>query len=82
LKQGQYQPMSVERQVVVIFAGTNGYLDAVPMEKIKDYEGQLSEFLDRKYPEIYSGIIQSGKLDDIKEKLITALKEFAGTFNG
>src|SRR6476659_4390278 len=64
LKQGQYQPMSVERQVVIIFAGTQGYLDKYPITKLREFEEQFSAYLDRKYPEIYKDIVTSGKIED------------------
>jgi len=82
LKQGQYAPMPVERQVVSIYAGTHGYLDKIPMNRIKDYEGQLFDFLDRKHPEILKEIVTSGKIEDaLKSKLNAALKEFDGVFS-
>ena len=81
LKQGQYSPISVERQVVVIYAGTHGYLDTIPAERLGAYEADLLVFLEKKYPEIMNGIIKSGKLDDVRGTLEVALKEFAVTFN-
>ncbi len=81
LKQGQYVPMSVERQVVIIYAGTNGFLDKHPVDRLREYETQLSAFLDKKYPEIYQTIVSSGKIDDaLKAKIEQALKEFDGVF--
>jgi F-type H+-transporting ATPase subunit alpha len=81
LKQGQYVPMSVERQVVIIYAGTNGYLDKYPTDRLRDYEQQLATFIERKHPGIYSEIVSSGKIDDaLKAKLDGALKEFDGVF--
>src|SRR6187401_3224541 len=53
LKQGQYQPMAVERQIVTIFAGTNGYLDKHPIDRLGEYEVELSAFLDQKYPNVF-----------------------------
>jgi len=81
LKQGQYTPMPVERQIVVIYAGTHGYLDKYPVEKLRDYEQQLFDFIDRKYPEIFKDIVAAGKIEDaLKGKLEASLKEFAGVF--
>jgi F-type H+-transporting ATPase subunit alpha len=81
LKQGQYAPMPVERQIVTIFAGTHGYLDKHPIDKLKDYEAQLAAFLEKKYPEIYKDIVTSGKIEDaLKSKIEQALKEFDGVF--
>jgi F-type H+-transporting ATPase subunit alpha len=81
LKQGQYSPMSVERQVVIIFAGTQGHLDKYPVDKLGEFEQGLSGFIDKKYPEIFKDIVTSGKLDDaLKAKIVQALKEFDGMF--
>jgi F-type H+-transporting ATPase subunit alpha len=81
LKQDQYVPMSVERQIVIIYAGTNGFLDKYPTGKLKEYEKQLSEFVTKKYPTIYSTIVESGKIDDtLKSTVEKALREFEGVF--
>jgi F-type H+-transporting ATPase subunit alpha len=83
LKQGQYVPYPVEKQIVIIFAGTHGYLDKYPVEKIKDYESGLFQFIENKYPEIFKDIVSSGKLDDqVKAKLERALQEFDIAFGG
>jgi F-type H+-transporting ATPase subunit alpha len=81
LKQAQYAPLSVEAQVLVIYAGTHGYLDKIPENKVKEYETQLFAFLDRKHPEVLKEIATSGKLDDaLKLKINSALKEFETVF--
>jgi F-type H+-transporting ATPase subunit alpha len=81
LKQGQYSPLAVERQVLIVFAGTQGFLDKYPVDKLKEFEEQLSAFVDKKYPEIFKEIVSSGKIDDaLKAKIQTALKEFDGVF--
>jgi F-type H+-transporting ATPase subunit alpha len=81
LKQGQFVPQPVEKQVVIIYAGTFGYLDKYPLDKLGEYERQLEAFIDKKYPEIFKEIVSSGKLGDgLKAKLDQALKEFDGVF--
>jgi F-type H+-transporting ATPase subunit alpha len=81
LKQGQYVPMPVERQVLTIFAGTGGYLDTVPTDKIREYEIQLATFVEQKYPNIFKDIVSTGKIDDtLKATMQKALKEFAAVF--
>jgi F-type H+-transporting ATPase subunit alpha len=81
LKQGQYQPIPVERQVLIIYAATHGYLDKYPSEKLKEYEAQLNAFVDRKYPQYLEEIVKSGKIDDaLAGKVQAALKEFDGVF--
>ncbi len=81
LKQDQYVPMPVERQVVMIYVGTNGYVDKYPVTSLKRYEKELFIFLDRKHPDVLKEIVSSGKLEDaLKQKLNAALKEFDTQF--
>ena len=81
LKQGQYIPMPVEKQIVIIYAGTHGHLDSVPADKLKGYEDQLFSFLEKKHPEIMKTIVASGKIEDsLRAQLDAALKEFATVF--
>jgi len=75
LKQGQYVPVPVERQVASIFMGTNGYLDEIPLADVKRYEREFLEFVDVKYPEILKSIRETKEL---KENTVTLLKQ-AGT---
>ncbi|MEX2090333.1 MAG: F0F1 ATP synthase subunit alpha [Bacteroidota bacterium] len=81
LKQGQYVPMPIERQVVSMFVGTNGYLDEIPLEDVDAYEGQLHEFIEMKYPDIFTAIAETKSLsDELTDKVHAAVKEFAGKF--
>jgi F-type H+-transporting ATPase subunit alpha len=81
LKQGQYVPMSVEKQVVLIFAVTQGYCDSVPVEKIKKYEDELLSFMDSRGKDLLLGISERKALDDkTKPQLVSLLKEFAQQF--
>lgn len=81
LKQGQYAPIPVEKQVLIIYAGTNGYLDTVPTDKVRAYEEQLNTFVERKYPQIMETIRTKQTIDDsLKSTVNGALKEFAATF--
>ena len=82
LKQGQYQPLSVERQVVILYAGTNGFVDHLPESALKKYEADLGRFLESRYPNIYEDIRTKRELsDDLKTNLGTALKEFNESFS-
>ena len=56
LKQGQYMPMTVEQQVMTIFAVTNGFIDDVPVNKVREWEKGLQEFMKAKYPNVVDGI--------------------------
>jgi F-type H+-transporting ATPase subunit alpha len=80
LKQGQYQPMSMESQVISVFAATNGYCDRVPTEKIREFEAGLQRFVETKYPRILEDIRTSGKIDAVKADLEKACSEFAQNF--
>jgi len=81
LKQPQYDPLSVERQITIIFAGTNGYLDAIPVSEVRNFESELYKFIETRYPQIFRDIAEKKQLDDaIKGALTTAVKEFAGDF--
>jgi F-type H+-transporting ATPase subunit alpha len=81
LKQGQYEPLSVEKQVVVIYAGTRGYVDRLEISQIAAYEKGLSDFIEKKYPQIYETLRTKKALDDETDKLLkTALEEFATAY--
>ena len=87
LKQGQYEPMPVEKQVIQIYAATNkdetgtGWIRNVPVEQVQRYMKELIEFLDGRHPEIAKSIAEKKALDDgIKKALDGALKEFRGIF--
>src|ERR671912_205422 len=81
LKQPQYQPLPVEKQVLLIFAATNGYLDPVPVERVRDYETELYTFLDTRRGQLLSQLGEKRELtDQIKADLNAALKEFSDGF--
>jgi F-type H+-transporting ATPase subunit alpha len=81
LKQGRYVPMSVEDQVMSIFAGSEGYLDKVEPEKVLEFRAEFLEFVNNAYPEIGKSIIEEGKITDENiEALKKALGEFSESF--
>ena len=81
LKQYQYQPMSAEKQITILFAGTNGYLDDWAVENVTDYEGQMLEYVEGKYPEIYKELKETNTIgDELDEKMRKALDEFKGVY--
>ena len=81
LKQGQYAPMPVEKQVVSIFAGTNGFLDEIPVEHVQRYERELLERMDLKHTDLLAAIAEKKDLtDDIVQRLKGLLKEFTASF--
>jgi F-type H+-transporting ATPase subunit alpha len=81
LKQGQYAPLPVERQVAIIFAGTNGYLDNIAVADIRGFESELYAYLDSRAPGLLRGINEKKQLDDeIKSALHSNIKTFATDF--
>jgi len=82
LKQGQYQPLSVERQIVIIYAGTNGFVDHLPESALKKYEVELYRFVENRHPDIFTDIRTKRDLtDDLKGRINAALKEFNESFS-
>jgi F-type H+-transporting ATPase subunit alpha len=81
LKQDQYQPMPVEEQVVLIFAGTQGYLDELPVEAMRRFETEFLALMRAKHKDILDRIIETRDLDDeTAQKLHGILKEFVSAF--
>ncbi|MEK6532131.1 MAG: F0F1 ATP synthase subunit alpha [Deltaproteobacteria bacterium] len=82
LKQGQYAPLPVEKQVLSIYAATNGYVDAYPTESLKRYEEELVSFIESRHPNILKDIREKKAIDDeLKGRLNKALDELKGIFN-
>ncbi len=74
LKQGQYSPLSVERQIAIIFAGTQGLLDDMPVDQIREFETFLFGFLDRKHAQVLGDIANKKELtDDLRSALAAAI---------
>jgi F-type H+/Na+-transporting ATPase subunit alpha len=81
LKQPQYQPLPVEKQVAIIYAATNGYLDSVPVDRLRQYEEQLYRFFDVHQPGVLKAVSEKKILDDeLKAQLNAALEEFSKDF--
>jgi F-type H+-transporting ATPase subunit alpha len=81
LKQPQYQPFSVERQVVSIWSGVNGYLDDVPVKDIRRFEQEFLDYVAAQHGGVFDAIVQTGKLDDsTAEELQKAITEFKKQF--
>ena len=81
LKQPQFSPLKMEEQVCVIWAGTNGYLDPLPVDKVRGFEDGLLSLLRGKNVEILNGIRDSRDLsDDLAGKLKSVVEGYAKTF--
>jgi F-type H+/Na+-transporting ATPase subunit alpha len=81
LKQGQYEPLPVEKQVLIIFAGTNGFIDELPLTAMKKYEQELFSFVESKYPDLFADVLKKREMDaDLRAKTIKVLEEFKLAF--
>ena len=81
LKQPQFAPLSADQQVLVIYAGNAGYLDDVPLEKMRDFERSFLRFAESKYQDIAADIKKTKKLSDETEQLLKqAITEFKTEF--
>jgi len=81
LKQGQYQPLPIEKQIIIIFAGTQGFLDDLPVEQCRKFEEELYRYMDNAHKDIRDQIRDKKTLDDaLREKLKNAIAEFKTRF--
>jgi F-type H+/Na+-transporting ATPase subunit alpha len=81
LKQGQYQPVSFERQIAIIFAATNGYLDKLPVSTLGRFEKEFNEYLDLKHPDFLPALAEEKNLTPaLDEELRKALDAFVNVF--
>ena len=82
LKQPQYQPLAVEKQVLIIYAGTNGFLDTVAVDQVGLYETELFQFVEGRDAAVLTDIAAQGKIDDnLKARIEALLQEFTEQFN-
>jgi F-type H+/Na+-transporting ATPase subunit alpha len=81
LKQGQYVPMPVEKQVAILYAGTNGYLDEVEIDHVQAYEKEFLELMELKHADLLASIAEKKDLsDEVTAKLKAILAEFTASF--
>jgi F-type H+/Na+-transporting ATPase subunit alpha len=81
LRQGQYQPLPLEKQIAIIFAGTQGFIDDLPIEQCRKFEEELYRFIESAHPTIFEEIRNKKALDDsLKGKLTGAIKELKVRF--
>ncbi len=82
LKQAQYSPVSVEHQVILLFAGGNGFTDSISLDKMAAWEKGLFQFIDSSYPEIIQDISATKKLsDENRDHLVQALNAYNATWS-
>ncbi len=81
LKQPQYQPLSMEKQVTIIFAGTKGFLDEFPVDTLADYEQELYSYIDSNEPSIFSELKEQEKIsDELEQKMRNTIEAFGESF--
>jgi F-type H+-transporting ATPase subunit alpha len=81
LKQGQYVPLPVERQVLILFAASNGYVDEYPVGALARYEQDLFRFVETRHPEVFALIVEKKEInDEVKSTLSRALAAFKAEF--
>jgi len=81
LKQGQFGPLPLEKQVLIIYAGNRGYLDGIAVAKIGDYEKKVYAFIEREHPDIFTAIAEKKALDkSLDQAIAAALEEFGRRF--
>jgi F-type H+-transporting ATPase subunit alpha len=69
LKQPQYQPLSMEKQVTILYAGTKGFLDAFPSDVVAKYEAGLYPFMEERFPQVFTELVEKQEItDDIKKQ--------------
>jgi len=81
LKQGQYEPLSVERQILIIYAGVNGYLDKYPVSVLERYEEELYRFVEDRHSDVFKELARKKAIDDdLDGKISEAMDEFRENF--
>ena len=81
LKQPQYAPLPMEKQVTILYSGSNGYLDALPVDTLADYESELYNYIESNEPSIFTDLVAEEQFTDaIKDKLNKVLTSFGDTF--
>jgi F-type H+-transporting ATPase subunit alpha len=80
LKQGQYQPLPVERQVLILFAVTNGFTDTLPIDSLQRYERELYAFVDARHAGLWNDLRTKGNDGKAWDGLVGAMKSVLGEF--
>jgi F-type H+/Na+-transporting ATPase subunit alpha len=83
LKQDQYQPLPFSKQIMIIYAGTNGFLDDLEVEQVRPFSEELNTYVESMNPKLLDSIMQKKTIDDaIKAEIEKTLKEFKQRFIG
>ena len=80
-RMAESKELPVEKQILIIFAGTNGFIDDLPLTAMKKYEQELFSFVESKYPDVFADILKKREMDaDLRAKTIKVLEEFKLAF--
>ena len=81
LKQPQYKPLPMEKQVSILFAGARGFLDPIPVDMLADYEKELYDYIEQSAPAVFDGLKEKQEIDDdLEEKMKSAMTAFGESF--
>ena len=81
LRQPQNQPLPVEKQVMILFAGTKGFLDKYPVDVVAKYEAGLHQFIEERYPQVLKDLAEKNEItDELSEQMTKALNEYDEEF--
>jgi F-type H+-transporting ATPase subunit alpha len=81
LKQPQFQPQAVERQILIVYAATSGHIDQIPVEEVRRYETELGEYVEAKHPQLLTTLREKRELTaEVKQQLNALLEEFKARF--
>ena len=80
MKQGQYQPVSVEKQVAIIYLGSKGLLSNVPVDKVKEFESEFIEYLDAKHKDVLDTLAKGKLTDEVTATLTEVAAELSAKY--
>ena len=81
LKQPQYKPLPMEKQVSILFAGARGFLDPIPVNMLADYEKELYAYIEQSAPAVFDGLREKQEIDaDLEEQMKSAMTAFGESF--
>ncbi len=81
LKQGQYAPLSVQQQVLILFAATNGFVDALPVSAVRRYESELYAYVDSQHPQLWTDLKEKGQNGKKYDELVQSMRKVLGDFS-
>ena len=80
MKQGQYQPLTTEKQILALYAGTAGYLDSIPVKEVRRFEMDLYEFVDMYHKDSFTSMREKGKKKEQYDSLVSEMRAILDEF--